>query len=80
MKGTWVRVYTVQLSQIMMQLMYFDYLNIIFYHFNFKYKIHVVKGSEVCHNTQFRDEYNLIPVQGSCMMYSIAAEREDVIM
>ena len=78
MKGTWVRVYTVQLSQIMMQFMYFDYLNIILYHF--KYKIHVVKGSEMCHKTQFRDEYNLIPVQGSSMVYSIATEREDVIM
>ena len=49
-----------------------------FYHFN--HKIHVVKGSEMCNKTYFRDEYNLIPVQGSSMVHSIATEREDVIM
>ena len=32
---------------------------------HFLYKIYVVKGSDTCHNTYFRDEYNLSPVQGS---------------
>ena len=47
---------------------------------HFWYKFYVVKGSDTCHNTYFRDEYNLSPVQGSYMVYSIAAEREDMVM
>ena len=57
--------------------MYFDYLYIILI---ILYKIHSVKGSDVCHNTYFTDEYNLNPVQVSFMVYPTAIDRKDIIM
>ena len=47
---------------------------------HFWYKFCVVKGSDLCHNTYFRDEYNLSPFHGSYMVFPYATDREDVVM
>ena len=53
----------------------FDY-----YFDHFWYKFHVVKGSDVCHNTYFRVEYNLSPVQASSRVIPYRTDREDMVM
>ena len=51
-----------------------------YYFDHFWYKFWVLFWSETCHNTYFRDDYNLSPVQGSYMVYVIPTEREDMLM
>ena len=47
---------------------------------HFWFKFYIDKGSDSRINTYFIDEYNLIPFQGSFMVYSIPTEREDMLM
>ena len=47
---------------------------------HFLYKIHVVKGSDMCNNTHITYEYNLNPVQMYFMVYPTAIDRKDIIM
>ena len=60
--------------------MIYVYILIIYVLFwSFLYKIYVVKGSDVCHNTYFTDEYNLNPVHMSFMVYPTVIDRKDII-
>ena len=80
MKGTWVHVYAVWVSQIHDLCTDFDNFHIILIIFYVIFTLlrGEVKGSDSCHNTWFTDEKDLNHVQGSFMMYPSATDWEDM--
>ena len=43
------------------------------------YQFYVVKGSRTCHVTNFVGEYNVIALQGFCVMFRNVTDRDIVV-